>query len=80
MKDKWLPEWNEEFEFSLTVPEIALLRISVYDFDDIRNHDFAGQTCLPVSELQRGFRAVPLHNREGDQYKHTRLLVHFKIV
>ncbi|KAK2640990.1 hypothetical protein Ddye_022753 [Dipteronia dyeriana] len=76
--DQWIPEWNQMFEFPLTVPELALLRISVYDFDDIRKHDFAGQTCLPVSELRRGIRAVPLHNREGDQYKHTRLLVGFE--
>ncbi|KAL5750525.1 hypothetical protein ACOSP7_025128 [Xanthoceras sorbifolium] len=76
--NQWIPEWNEKFEFPLTVPELALLRISVYDFDDIRKHDFAGQTCLPVSELRRGIRAVPLHNREGDQYKHTRLLICFQ--
>ena len=78
VKDQWIPEWNQMFEFPLTVPELALLRISVYDFDDIRKHDFAGQTCLPVSELRRGIRAVPLHNRYGHQYKHTRLLVGFK--
>ncbi|KAK2640998.1 hypothetical protein Ddye_022761 [Dipteronia dyeriana] len=78
ISDQWVPEWNEEFKFPLTVPELALLRIEVFDYDDSRTHDFAGQTCLPVSELRSGIRAVPLHNREGDQYKYTRLLVRFQ--
>ncbi|KAL5750524.1 hypothetical protein ACOSP7_025127 [Xanthoceras sorbifolium] len=78
ISDQWVPEWNEEFEFPLSVPELALLRIEVFDYDDTRKHDFAGQTCLPVSELRSGIRAVPLHNRHGDQYKYTRLLVRFE--
>ncbi|KAK4854854.1 hypothetical protein QYF36_001883 [Acer negundo] len=78
VSDQWVPEWNQEFEFPLTVPELAMLRIEVFDYDDSRTHDFAGQTCLPVSELKSGIRAVPLHNREGDQYKFTRLLVRFQ--
>ncbi|KAK3206537.1 hypothetical protein Dsin_020583 [Dipteronia sinensis] len=78
ISDQWVPEWNEEFEFPLCVPELALLRIEVFDYDDSRTHDFAGQTCLPVSELRSGIRAVPLHDQEGDQYKYTRLLVRFQ--
>ncbi|KAK0605830.1 hypothetical protein LWI29_031152 [Acer saccharum] len=77
VSDQWVPEWNQEFEFPLTVPELALLRIEVFDYDSGID-DFAGQTCLPVSELKSGIRAVPLHNREGDQYKYTRLLVRFQ--
>ncbi|KAK0604873.1 hypothetical protein LWI29_020386 [Acer saccharum] len=78
VSDQWVPEWNQEFEFPLTVPELALLRIEVFDYDGSRTHDFAGQTCLPVSELRSGIRAVPLHNREGDQYKFTRVLMRFQ--
>ena len=78
VSDQWVPEWNQEFEFPLTVPELALLRIEVFDYDDSTKHDFAGQTCLPVSELRSGIRAVPLHTRKGDQYKFTRLLVRFQ--
>ncbi|PSR71749.1 Phosphoinositide phospholipase, partial [Actinidia chinensis var. chinensis] len=30
IEDNWVPVWNEEFEFPLTVPELALLRIEVH--------------------------------------------------
>ncbi|XP_031271141.1 phosphoinositide phospholipase C 2-like isoform X1 [Pistacia vera] len=75
--DDWVPSWNEEFEFPLTVPDLAVLRIQVYDYDTSGKNDFAGQTCLPVAELKSGIRAVPLYNKEGTPYKHTRLLVQF---
>lgn len=76
--DQWAPMWNEEFTFPLVVPELALLRIEVFDYDQTKHNDFAGQTCLPISELRSGIRAVPLYNEKGDQYKHTRLLMHFE--
>jgi len=59
----WEPFWNEEFEFQLTVPELALLRIEVHDYNMPEKDDFSGQTCLPVSELRQGIRSVPLYNR-----------------
>lgn len=76
--DQWAPVWNEEFTFPLTVPELAVLRIEVFDYDQAKTNDFAGQTCLPVSELKSGIRAVPLHDEKGDQYRHTRLLMRFQ--
>lgn len=78
-EDNWTPVWNEEFTFPLTLPEIALLRIEVHEYDMSEKDDFAGQTCLPVSELRRGIRAVPLCNRKGDPYTSARLLVRFEI-
>ncbi|KAF2291649.1 hypothetical protein GH714_027822 [Hevea brasiliensis] len=77
-EDDWLPEWNEEFEFKLTVPELAILRIEVFEYDSSGQHDFGGQTCYPVSELRTGIRAVPLHDRRGDVYKNVRLLMQFE--
>ncbi|XP_021666256.2 phosphoinositide phospholipase C 2 isoform X2 [Hevea brasiliensis] len=78
IKNDWLPDWNEEFEFSLTVPELAVLRIEVFEYDASGKHDFAGQTCYPISELRTGIRAVPLHNRRGELCKNARLLMQFK--
>ncbi|KFK27408.1 hypothetical protein AALP_AA8G379100 [Arabis alpina] len=75
--DEWFPVWDKEFEFPLRVPELALLYITVKDYDSNTQNDFAGQTCLPLSELRPGIRAVPLHNRAGEVYKHVRLLVRF---
>lgn len=75
--DNWFPIWDQEFEFSLTVPELALLLIQVKDKDPGKD-DFAGQTCLPVSELKHGFRSVPLYNRKGEKFKSVKLLMRFQ--
>ncbi|TKY47542.1 Phosphoinositide phospholipase C 6 [Spatholobus suberectus] len=76
--DTWYPVWDEEFEFSLRVPELALLRIEVKDKDDGKD-DFAGQTCLPISELRHGFRSVPLYDRKGKKFRSVKLLMRFKL-
>ncbi|KAE9463585.1 hypothetical protein C3L33_04496, partial [Rhododendron williamsianum] len=80
IEDQWVPVWNEEFEFPLTVPELAVLRIEVLEYDTSGKPDFGGQTCLPISELRSGIRAVPLHNRRGEKYKSVKLLMKFKFV
>ncbi|KAF5751366.1 hypothetical protein HS088_TW02G00379 [Tripterygium wilfordii] len=80
IEDEWKPVWNERLEFPLRVPELAILRIEVLEYDSSGKHDFAGQTCLPVSELRSGIRAVPLHNRKGDRYKNVRLLMGFEFL
>ncbi|XP_071734407.1 phosphoinositide phospholipase C 6-like [Rutidosis leptorrhynchoides] len=75
--DKWIPVWNEEFTFKLTVPELALLKIVVREHDVSDKDDFGGQTCLPVSELRTGIRTVPLHNKKGEKFEHVKLLMRF---
>ncbi|KAJ4828028.1 hypothetical protein Tsubulata_035107 [Turnera subulata] len=80
IEDNWIPVWNEEFEFPLTVPELALLRIEVHEYDMSEKDDFGGQTVLPVSELRKGIRAVPLHDRKGEKYNNVKLLVRFEFV
>ncbi|XP_071696710.1 phosphoinositide phospholipase C 6-like isoform X2 [Rutidosis leptorrhynchoides] len=79
-EDNWTPVWNEEFTFPLAVPELAILRIEVHDYNMSEKDDFAGQICLPVLELKPGIRAVPLCNRKGVQYTSTRLLMRFEII
>ncbi|KAH9603848.1 hypothetical protein KSS87_005968 [Heliosperma pusillum] len=80
IEDQWVPTWNKEFEFPLTVPDLALLRIEVLEYDTTRNHDFGGQTCFSVSELRSGIRAIPLYNKKGEIYKHVKLLMKFQFV
>ena len=80
MGDNWNPAWNEEFEFPLAVPELALLRIEIYEYDMSERDDFGGQTCFPVSDLRTGIRTVPLYNTEGDKYKSVKLLMRFNFV
>lgn len=80
LEDNWIPNWNEKFEFPLTVPELALLRIEVHEYDMSEKDDFGGQACLPVSELRSGIRSVPLYNRKGDKYNSVKVLMRFEIV
>lgn len=79
-EDNWTPIWEQEFTFPLTVPELALLRIEVHEYDMSEKDDFAGQTCLPVSELKPGIRAVPLSDRKGEMLNSVRLLMRFDFV
>ncbi|XVE99760.1 hypothetical protein REPUB_Repub03eG0228800 [Reevesia pubescens] len=80
LEDNWVPNWNEEFEFPLTVPELALLRIEVHEYDMSEKDDFGGQTCLPISELRSGIRAVSLNSRKGEAYKSVKLLMRFEFI
>ncbi|XP_027337126.1 phosphoinositide phospholipase C 2-like isoform X2 [Abrus precatorius] len=80
IEDNWLPSWNEVFEFPLAVPELALLRIEVHEYDMSEKDDFGGQTCLPVWELRSGIRAVPLRSRKGEKYNNVKLLVRFEFI
>ncbi|XP_021720664.1 phosphoinositide phospholipase C 6-like [Chenopodium quinoa] len=77
IEDHWRPAWNEEFSFPLTVPELALLRIEVHEYDTTDKDDFGGQSCLPVRELKPGIHAVPLYNYKGEKYASVKLLMQF---
>ncbi|XP_027329946.1 phosphoinositide phospholipase C 2-like isoform X5 [Abrus precatorius] len=78
IEDNWSPTWNEVYEFPLTVPELALLRIEVHEYDMSEKDDFGGQTCLPVWELRSGIRAIPLHSQKGEKYNTVKLLMRFE--
>lgn len=80
LEDDWCPVWDEEFNFPLTVPELALLRIEVREYDMSEKDDFGGQTCLPVSELRTGIRSVPLYDKKGHKMKSVRLLMRFQFL
>lgn len=80
LEDNWSPVWNEVFEFPLTVPELALLRVEVHEYDMSEKDDFGGQTCLPVWEIRKGIRAVPLHDRKGEKYNSVKLLMRFDFI
>jgi len=80
VEDNWSPSWNEVFEFPLSVPELALLRVEVHEYDMSEKDDFGGQTCLPVWELRSGIRAVPLYSRKGEKYDNVKLLMRFEFI
>ncbi|RDX72658.1 Phosphoinositide phospholipase C 2, partial [Mucuna pruriens] len=80
VEDNWSPSWNEVFEFRLAVPELALLRVEVHEYDMSEKDDFGGQTCLPVWELRSGIRAVPLYSHKGVKYDNVKLLMRFEFI
>ncbi|CAN8254498.1 unnamed protein product [Cochlearia groenlandica] len=80
LEDSWIPSWDETFEFPLTVPELALLRLEVHEYDMSEKDDFGGQTCLPVWELRQGIRAVSLRSQDGVKCRSVKLLVRLEFV
>lgn len=80
IEDNWAPVWDEEFIFPLRVPELALLRIKSREYDVSEKNDFSGETCIPVSELRTGIRAVPLFNNKGLKLNSVKILMEFKFL
>ncbi|CAM6055525.1 unnamed protein product, partial [Sphagnum tenellum] len=80
IEDEWTPRWDEQFKFELTVPELALLRIEVHEYDRTAKDDFAGQTCIPFSELKTGYRCIQLLDKKGNEYEGVKLLFHIEII
>ncbi|KAE8714835.1 Phosphoinositide phospholipase C 6 [Hibiscus syriacus] len=79
IEDDWVPVWDEAFTFPLTLPELALLRVEVWEYDMHGKDNFGGQTCLPIPELKTGIRSVPMHDKKGVKYRNVRLLMFFEI-
>jgi phosphatidylinositol phospholipase C delta len=48
------PVWNEQFEFRLYCPEVAILRFVVKDFDSTSSNDFIGELSIPVESVRAG--------------------------
>ncbi|KAI3993460.1 hypothetical protein MKX01_002473, partial [Papaver californicum] len=80
LEDTWTPVWNQEFTFPLRVPDLAILRLEVRDYDTGEKDDFGGQTCLPARELRPGIRTVPLYDLDGKKFSSTKLLLCFVFV
>eukprot|EP00898_Chlorokybus_atmophyticus_P005052 jgi/Chlat1/5548/Chrsp369S05346 len=59
------PVWNHQFEFTIAVPELALLLMEVYDYDSSDKNDFAGQFCAAVTDLRPGYRVFQLRDKKG---------------
>ncbi|KAH0621242.1 hypothetical protein JD844_022327 [Phrynosoma platyrhinos] len=48
------PQWGETFQFQVWVPELALLRFVVEDYDKASRNDFVGQYTLPLTSVKPG--------------------------
>ncbi|XP_005994279.1 1-phosphatidylinositol 4,5-bisphosphate phosphodiesterase delta-1 isoform X2 [Latimeria chalumnae] len=74
------PSWNERFQFNIDVPELALIRFAVEDYDSHSRNDLIGQYTLPFASLQLGYRHIHLLSKKGDQYPSATLFVHIMIM
>nr|CAD2136437.1 unnamed protein product [Meloidogyne enterolobii] len=72
------PTFDESFQFSVSVPELALIRFLVLD-DDFIGDDFIGQYTIPFDCLQSGYRHIPLLNNEGEPMEASTLFVHIAV-
>uniref|UniRef100_A0A8C0E8C5 Phosphoinositide phospholipase C n=1 Tax=Balaenoptera musculus TaxID=9771 RepID=A0A8C0E8C5_BALMU len=69
------PWWDTEFEFEVIVPELALVRFVVEDYDASSKNDFIGQSTIPLNSLKQGYRHVHLLSKNGDQHPSATLFV-----
>ncbi|KAG8521609.1 1-phosphatidylinositol 4,5-bisphosphate phosphodiesterase delta-1, partial [Galemys pyrenaicus] len=69
------PWWDKEFKFEVHVPELALVRFVVEDYDASSKNDFIGQSTIPLGCLKQGYRHVHLLSKNGDQHPSATLFV-----
>ncbi|XP_059900633.1 1-phosphatidylinositol 4,5-bisphosphate phosphodiesterase delta-1a isoform X2 [Gadus macrocephalus] len=74
------PMWNESFRFLVHVPELAMVRFLVEDYDSTSQNDLVGQYCLPLTSAQNGYRHVPLLTKRGDVISSAGLFVHLMLL
>uniref|UniRef100_A0A670YHH2 Phosphoinositide phospholipase C n=1 Tax=Pseudonaja textilis TaxID=8673 RepID=A0A670YHH2_PSETE len=73
------PQWGESFRFYVWVPELALLRFVVEDYDKASRNDFVGQYTLPLTSVKAGYRHIHLLSKDGTGISPASLFVHIRI-
>uniref|UniRef100_A0A4W4FRM3 Phosphoinositide phospholipase C n=1 Tax=Electrophorus electricus TaxID=8005 RepID=A0A4W4FRM3_ELEEL len=73
------PIWDETLKFTVHVPELALVRFVVEDYDKTSKNDFVGQFTLPFSCIQQGYRHIHLLSKDGTKIPPSSLFVHIRI-
>ena len=68
------PVWNEEFIFTVKMPDVACLHFEVYE-KDLGKDDRIAQFTAPMVALQQGLRSVRLLNSEMELLGAASLLV-----
>ncbi|XP_032379687.1 1-phosphatidylinositol 4,5-bisphosphate phosphodiesterase zeta-1 isoform X2 [Etheostoma spectabile] len=59
------PHWDADMNFSISVPELCLVRFCVREQTGLLSSEFVGQYTLPFTSLKKGYRWVPLRSRDG---------------
>ncbi|XP_008111435.1 1-phosphatidylinositol 4,5-bisphosphate phosphodiesterase delta-3 isoform X1 [Anolis carolinensis] len=72
------PRWNETLTFQVRIPELALVRFVVEDYDTTSANDFVGQFTLPLLSLREGYRHIHLLSKDGTSLSPATLFVHVR--
>ncbi|XP_077986792.1 inactive phospholipase C-like protein 2 [Glandiceps talaboti] len=72
------PLFDESFEFTVNLPDLALVRFVVLD-DDYIGDEFIGQYTIPFECLQPGYRHIRLLSNTGEALGNASLFVHIAI-
>ncbi|KAL7976942.1 hypothetical protein Chor_008891 [Crotalus horridus] len=72
------PCWNEMLTFQIQVPDLALVRFVVEDYDTTSSNDFVGQFTLPLPSIREGYRHIHLLSRDGTSLSPATLFVHIR--
>ncbi|XP_021921017.1 1-phosphatidylinositol 4,5-bisphosphate phosphodiesterase eta-2-like isoform X2 [Zootermopsis nevadensis] len=73
------PRWNEEMNFSLKVPELAMVHFIVKDSSTTGKDATLGMYALPFSSMQQGYRHIYLVDYMGSLVSPATLFVHVSI-
>ncbi|NWX43574.1 PLCD4 phosphodiesterase, partial [Steatornis caripensis] len=73
------PCWDETLQFQLHVPELALIRFVVEDYDKTSRNDFVGQFTLAFANMKPGYRHIHLLSKDGTSIPPSSLFVHIRI-
>ncbi|KAM4525850.1 1-phosphatidylinositol 4,5-bisphosphate phosphodiesterase delta-3-A-like isoform 1-T1 [Fundulus diaphanus] len=73
------PRWDCTFNFTVHVPDLALVRFVVEDHDYTSSNDFLGQFTLPFTSLRTGYRHVRLLKLDGSSLSPASLFIHVKV-
>ncbi|XP_064574720.1 1-phosphatidylinositol 4,5-bisphosphate phosphodiesterase delta-4 isoform X3 [Zonotrichia leucophrys gambelii] len=73
------PRWDETLQFQLHVPELALIRFVVEDYDKTSRNDFVGQFTLAFANIKPGYRHIHLLSKDGTSIPPSSLFVHIRI-
>ncbi|OXB77123.1 UNVERIFIED_CONTAM: hypothetical protein H355_007770 [Colinus virginianus] len=73
------PRWDETLQFQLRVPELALIRFVVEDYDKTSRNDFVGQFTLAFANIKPGYRHIHLLSKDGTSIPPSSLFVHIRI-
>ncbi|XP_043931175.1 1-phosphatidylinositol 4,5-bisphosphate phosphodiesterase delta-4 isoform X2 [Protopterus annectens] len=73
------PVWRKILDFTVHVPELALVRFVVEDYDKTSKNDFMGQYTLPFASIKEGYRHIHLLSKDGTKMSPSSLFVHIRI-